>query len=177
MKKFAFPLLLACLLSGTAFALYNAIDWQITGDYAIRFAGKGVKGVFKNLTGDITFDENNLDGSRFSVTIDVKSISTGNKLKNKHAKSDKWLDAGKFPTIRFTSEKFSKTNSGYQVQGILDLHGVKKTVTIPFTFANNAFKGSFSINRLDYGIGTMKGMSKKVSDEIKLDISVPVTKK
>jgi polyisoprenoid-binding protein YceI len=98
-------------------------------------------------------------------------------MKNKHAKSDKWFDAKQFPSITFISSKFSKAATGYQVDGILELHGVKKPVSIPFTFAGNTFKGSFSVNRMDYGIGTMEGMSKKVSNEIKLDISVPVTKK
>ena len=96
-------------------------------------------------------------------------------MKNKHARSDKWFDAKQFPTIQFASDNFSKTANGYAVEGTLDLHGVKKKVTIPFTFTNNTFKGSFAVNRLDYGVGTMEGMSKKVSNEIKLDISVPVT--
>ncbi|HAD11476.1 MAG TPA: hypothetical protein DCF33_03460 [Saprospirales bacterium] len=54
---------------------------------------------------------------------------------------------------------------------------MKKVVTIPFTFSNNTFVGSFSVNRMDYGIGSMEGMSKKVSNEIKIDLSVPVSKK
>ena len=57
------------------------------------------------------------------------------------------------------------------------MHGVKKQISIPFTFSNNIFKGVFSVNRIDYGIGTLEGMSKKVSNAIKLEFSVPVVKK
>jgi polyisoprenoid-binding protein YceI len=57
------------------------------------------------------------------------------------------------------------------------MHGVKKQISIPFTFISNTFKGTFKVNRMDYGIGSMEGMSKKVSDDIVLEISVPVTKK
>ena len=57
------------------------------------------------------------------------------------------------------------------------MHGVSKEIAIPFTFLNAVFKGIFSVNRMDYKIGTMEGMSKKVSNEIKLDISIPVVKK
>jgi polyisoprenoid-binding protein YceI len=172
-----FPVLAIFTLLASAFTTFNTMQWQITDGYAIKFAGKDAEGKFEKFSGDIVFDEKNLGASKFSVSVDVSSITTGNGMKNKHAKSDKWFDAKQFPTINFTSNKFSKTASGYTVEGTLDLHGVKKTVSIPFAFTNNTFVGSFSVNRLDYGVGTMEGMSKKVGNEIKIDLSVPVSKK
>ena len=177
MKKMLFPVAVAATLIFSAFTTYNAINWQIAQGFAINFAGTDAAGGFSKMTGDITFDEANVAASKMAIIIDVTSVSTGNGMKNSHAKSEKWFDAKKFPAIGFTSSKFTKTASGYSVDGTLDLHGVKKPITIPFTFAGNTFKGSFTVNRLDYGVGTMEGMSKKVSNEIKLDISVPVTKK
>lgn len=175
MKKVLFPALAITTLLVSAFTTLNTIRWKIADGYAIKFSGKDADGHFKNFSGDLVFDEKNLAASKFSVSLDVASISTGNGMKNKHARSEKWFDAKQFPTIQFASDNFSKTANGYAVEGTLDLHGVKKKVTIPFTFTNNTFKGSFAVNRLDYGVGTMEGMSKKVSNEIKLDISVPVT--
>ncbi|MDZ7878804.1 MAG: YceI family protein [Saprospiraceae bacterium] len=176
MKKLVFPALIAVTLLASAFTTFTAVNWKIADGYAIKFAGTDAEGSFEKMTGDLTFDESNLTTSKFNVSLDVSSINTGNGMKNKHAKSDKWFDAKQFSSINFMSEKFSKTASGYTVEGTLELHGVKKAVSIPFTFSNNTFKGSFSVNRMDYGVGTMQGMSKKVSNEIKLDISVPVTK-
>ncbi|HLP93064.1 MAG TPA: YceI family protein [Saprospiraceae bacterium] len=175
MKKVLFPALVVFTLLASGFTTISSIRWKIAEGYAIKFSGKDADGHFKTFTGDIVFDEKNLAASKFSVSLDVASISTGNGMKNKHAKSDKWFNAKQFPTIQFVSEKFSKTAGGYTVEGTLEMHGVKKKVNIPFTFANNTFKGNFAVNRLDYGVGTMEGMSKKVSNEIKLDITVPVT--
>ena len=177
MKKILFPVAVAATLIFSAFTTFNAVNWQIANGYALKFEGTDAAGGFSKMTGDIAFDENNLETAKMAVTIDVTSISTGNGMKNGHAKSEKWFNAKQFPTITFTSSKFAKIASGYSVDGTLDLHGVKKPITIPFTFSNNTFKGNFSVNRMDYGVGTMEGMSKKVSNEIKLDISVPVTKK
>ena len=177
MKKMFFPVAIAATLLFSAFTTFNAINWQIADGYAIKFAGTDASGGFSKMTGNISFDEANVGASKMLVTIDVTSITTGNGMKNSHAKSAKWFDAKQFPTITFTSSKFTKTATGYAVEGTLDLHGVKKPITIPFTFAGNTFKGNFSVNRIDYGVGTMDGMSKKVSNEIKLDITVPVTKK
>ena len=177
MKKVMFPTLAIFTLLASAFTTFNAVQWQIADGYTIKFTGKDAKGQFEKLSGDIVFDEKNLDASKFSVSVDVNSISTGNGMKNKHARSEKWFDAKQFPTIKFTSSRFSKTAGGYSVEGTLDLHGVKKVVSIPFTFSGNTFIGSFSVNRIDYGVGSMEGMSKKVSNEIKIDLYVPVSKR
>lgn len=175
MKNLSLAGLIGATLLLSAFTINSPINWKIEEGYAIQFKGTDVEGVFKKIDGEISFGENDLANSTMSISIDVSSISTGNGMKNRHARSAKWFDAETFPKIKFDSKKFAKTETGYSVTGTLDMHGVQKEVSIPFTFASNTFTASFSVNRLDYGIGTMKGMSKKVSNEIELQISVPVS--
>ena len=176
-KKLSFALFIGVFVILSAFTINDIMHWQIKDGYKIQFSGAHVKGNFDKINGDITFDTANLAASHMSINVEVESITTGFWLKNSHAKSDKWFDADKYPQINFTSSHFSNSATGYLVEGILTIHGVKKQVSIPFTFSNNIFKGSFTINRLDYGVGNLEGMSKKVSNEIKLEISVPVDKK
>ncbi|MFC3812233.1 YceI family protein [Lacihabitans lacunae] len=176
MKKLSLVAAIAAVVSLSAFTFISSVNWKIADNHSVTFKGTDAEGVFKTMSGNISFDENDLANSKFAVSLDVASINTGNGMKNKHAKSDKWFDAEKYPKITFTSNKFTKTAAGYSVEGTLDLHGVKKPISIPFTFASNTFKGSLKVNRMDYGVGTMQGMSKKVSNEIVVDISVPVTK-
>jgi polyisoprenoid-binding protein YceI len=94
-------------------------------------------------------------------------------MKNTHAKSEKWFDAAKYPTIQFTSTAISKVATGYEAKGMLTIHGVQKEVVIPFTFDNNVFKGSISINRLEYNINTEE--PNHGASTFKVDIEVPVT--
>jgi len=61
------------------------------------------------------------------------------------------------------------------VTGTLKIRGIEREITIPFQFEKSTFISRFSVNRLDYQVGTMKGMMKKVSNEIKLDFSIPVS--
>jgi polyisoprenoid-binding protein YceI len=170
---------MATLLVLTAvFAFTVSQNWAITNKYSIRFTGSGdVAGIFKTFKGGISFDDKNPAASKFDVTIDVASINTGNGLMNKHAKSEEWLDAAKYPTIHFTSKKIVKAGAAYQVTGDLQLHGVTKEVTFPFTFktagATATFNGSLTVNRSDYKIGKPGG---DVSEPVKIDIDVPVTK-
>lgn len=177
MTKINFLGMVAAIICLSAFTISNSMSWEIAEGYSIKFEGTDAEGIFKTMTGDISFNENDLASSSFSTSIDVASINTGNGMKNKHAVSKKWFDAEQYPSINFNSSSFAKTDAGYAVTGTLEIHGTKKEVTIPFTFSDNTFNGKFSVNRMDYGVGTMKGMSKKVSNEIKLEISVPVNQK
>lgn len=173
-KAFVFVLAAACLSS---FGLYKSMAWQVSDSFAVGFDSnsKHAVGTFGELTGDIQFDPQNLGASSFNMSIPVESIKTGNSLKNKHARGKNWFDAEQFPNITFVSSSIRKTASGYEVDGTLQMHGVSKPVTMPFSFADNTFKGSLTVNRIDFGVGSTKGMSKKVPVEIQVDLAVPVT--
>src|SRR6201996_1475443 len=120
MKKIMYPIAAMALIVASAFTVIKSQDWKISDGYAIKFDGGDPSGEFKGLKGNISFDPNDLTSSKFDVSIDVASINTGNGMKNTHAKSDKWFDAEKYPTIKFTSSAITKTATGYAATGTLD---------------------------------------------------------
>ncbi len=178
MKKTIYAAVAAITITASAFTIALTSNWQIAKDYAVKFDDSKAKGVFETMKGTIVFDEKNPGSAKVDITIDVSSINTGNGLKNKHAKGEKWFDAEKFPTIHFVSTSVAKKANGYEVKGDLQLHGVTKPIAIPFTFqetgSNGTFKGNFKINRNIYGIGKL---DEKDPDITTLDITVPVTAK
>jgi len=161
------------LIIGSAFTVVYNQSWQIGSGYQIKFATHKAEGNFKTFNGEVVFNESNLAASSFNVQVEVASINTGNGLKNNHAKSPLWFDAKKYPYIKFVSTAITKSAAGFEAKGDLEMHGVKKQVTLPFTFTNNTFKGTLSVNRKDYGIIGQGD----VGNTVKLDIVVPVTKK
>jgi polyisoprenoid-binding protein YceI len=174
MKKSIFPVFAAVIILISAFTFFQSIDWKIGDKYSVKFDGGDPKGEFSGLKGTIQFDANNLAASKFDCTIDVATINTGNGMQNTHAKSEKWLDAAKYPVIRFTSKSIAKTATGYEATGTLDFHGVQKEIKLPFTFVNNVFEGAFELNRMDYNIN--KDEPKHGGSDFKIMLSVPVTK-
>ena len=174
MKRAFYPIAAVVLMLASAFTVIKSQDWKFGEDYSVKFTSGDPSGEFKGMKGTISFDEKDLAGSKFDVSIDVATINTGNGMKNTHAKSDKWLDATKYPTIKFTSSAITATPTGYAAKGILDFHGVQKEVTIPFTFKDNVFSSSFDINRLDYNVNTAEPAHGAAV--LKVDINVPVTK-
>ncbi|HET6255690.1 MAG TPA: YceI family protein [Puia sp.] len=178
MKKLFYPVAAVLILAGSAFTFLTAPGWQIDKPYSIGFSIGNEAGIFKDFQGTILFDDQNPGAGKFDVSVKVASVNTGNGLQNTHIKSGEWLDADNYPQILFTSSSIGKKGNGYEVTGQLDLHGVKKTITFPFTFqksgqAAGTFTGNFTINRNDYKIGKPGG---DVADQIKIDISVPVKK-
>lgn len=174
MKKLIFPFAAITILFASAFTFVQSQDWKIADNYSVKFDGGDPSGEFSGLKGTLKFDEKDLAGSKFDATLDVASINTGNGMKNIHAKSEKWFDAAKYPTIRFTSSSIAKTASGYEAKGILDMHGVQKEIVLPFNFADNIFTGNLEVNRLDYNINTAEPAHGSAT--FKVSISVPVTK-
>jgi len=152
-------------------------DWDISPDYAVKFTAKKATGTFDKLQGNIQFDPANLTTAKFAVWVETATISTGNKTKDNHARGNKWLDAEQFPRISFESSEFKQTTDGYEVEGMLNIHGVAKKVSIPFTFSDQVFAGSLIVNRKDFGIEGPFLFGGLVGDDIKISLKVPVTKK
>ena len=174
MKKQTYLLATFALIFASAFTFIQSQEWKVAEGYSIKFDGGDPSGEFTGLKGTIQFDEKNLPASKFDMTLDVASINTGNGMKNTHAKSANWFDAEKYPTIAFTSSAITKTADGYEAKGNLEMHGMKKEVTIPFTFANNTFAGNFEVARADFGLDD--GKHPKMAPTLKVAINVPVTK-
>src|SRR5665647_15035 len=116
MKRHFYAFAAIVIFFASAFTAFQSVDWKIADSYSIKFDGGDPSGEFKGLKGSISFDPNNLKTSNFDVSIEVATINTGNGMKNTHAKSEKWLDAEKFPLITFTSKEIAKTSTGYEAK-------------------------------------------------------------
>lgn len=176
MKKLIIPFVLAALFVLSAFTIIHPPELKMTEEYSVRIKGKRVNGFFHKMKGQIQFDEKNLNSSRVKMEVEVKSITTGNTLKSWNSKRRKWFNAKEFPTISFESDKFQKTQKGYAVNGKLKMKGMEQNVSVPFSFTDNIFYGSFYIRRSDFKVGKLKGFGKLVSDSIRIDFTIPVTK-
>lgn len=137
---------------------------------AIRFVGAKVtrdhKGEFKNFDGTVQYVGG--QPQQVSFTIDLNSIETDTADLTKHLKTADFFDVEKYPTATFTSNSLTAAPAGspdgvtHMLQGTLDLHGVKKDVSIPVKTEQTAdglrATSEFTINRHDWGI-SYKGMA------------------
>ncbi|MEO1518331.1 MAG: YceI family protein [Bacteroidota bacterium] len=176
MKK---VLLYACLvLALSSFSLAGLFEAKISEDYHVKFSTSKAVGSFRGLSGDIVFDPNNLESSRFDMRVDVGTINTGNKKKDKHAIGKSWFKTSAFPNIRFVSSDIELVDEEYLVSGTLTIRDVSKEISFPFTVeemdGKRVFSGKFTIDRYDYKIDGPALMGRLVGDMVDIELKVPV---
>jgi len=178
MKKVFYPMLAGLLLVSSAFMSVTSQEWKIGDDHLIKFSSKDPTGTFSSFKGNINFDEADLAKAKFDLTIDVNSIAMGNGMKNKKALTEEWFDEAKYKTITYVSSAVEKSGDSYKVTGTLKMKGKSKVYPITLKFVKTStggkFTGTFNVSRKDFGVGKP---SEVVPDIMKIDFSVPVTKK
>ncbi|MFC5721527.1 YceI family protein [Streptomyces gamaensis] len=110
--------------------------WRIDPDHtAVRFIARHiglaeVHGRFNRFEGTLWIADSP-EHSRIDVVIDTSSIDTGVRQRDEHLRSPEFLDVATYPYMQFTSERFvHRGGSRWSVQGVLNLHGVSRTVSL-----------------------------------------------
>lgn len=87
----------------------------------------------------------------------------------------KVLDQEKYPEIHFKSSRIEQTSpQHYRVTGTLELHGMKREITLEVTGAPEHYHGATKLKQSDFGIKpiSLGGGSIKVKDELELEFDV-----
>lgn len=158
--KFLYATVLALFTATLATAQnFAPVDTASGVSFKIKNLGFNTTGSFSGLAGVITFDPANPGGCSFDVSIDAKTINTGNDMRDNHLRAEDYFDVKNYPQIRFLSDKVSSTkkNGTLFVSGKLTMKGITREVSFPFTAQpienGYLFNGEFSINRRDFKVG------------------------
>jgi len=137
-----------------------------------------VDGVFKSFEAKITSPSDDFSNAVVEMTADAKSIDTGNEMRDKDLRSEKYFDAEKYNMVTFKSKTFKKVKENvYKVTGDLTMHGVTKALELDALcrMGKNpqnqkpiaGFKITGVLNRKDFNIGN-SAPSAMLSDEVTL---------
>lgn len=166
-----------CLLSfvaliafGTTASSFAAETYRLEKSHAdllfsIDHAGFTRKyGSFRDFDATLLYDAAKLDNSKVEVTVKTGSLDTGWPERDAHTKGAEFLDATKYPEIRFVSTKIVPAkNQELRIEGDLTLHGVTKPVSLtaklnkagpnPFNkLPTLGFSATGSLQRSDFGM-------------------------
>ena len=153
----------------TQVALFGQTKWDVDPVHSsVRFTVthlviSEVDGEFKKFNGSIVTEKPDFTDAAINFTVDVKSISTDNDMRDNHLKSPDFFDADKYPEMTFKSTSFVKLSANkYELDGNLTIHGITRLVKFDVTFGGTmndgmghikaGFKASTVINRFDYGL-------------------------
>ena len=154
----AAALLGSAMMSASASAASYAADpassrLEFTGVQA----GAAFKGVFHQFSAAVDFDPAAPASAHIDVTIEVKSVDSGDKDRDDTMRGADIFDAAHFPTAHYVTRSVTRTATGFSAIGALTLRGVTKDVPIELKFAAAAagttLSGTAELKRLDFGVG------------------------
>jgi polyisoprenoid-binding protein YceI len=146
---------------------------KITGKHEGGF--NTFSGTFEVVGGDVS-------KSRVTADIDMGSLFCDSEKLTGHLKSPDFFGVEQFPTAKFVSSAFTKSEEGkFQVTGDLTLHGVTKTLTFPASITVTAEEATvsadFAINRKDFGIVYPGKPDDLIADNVALKLELHAKKK
>lgn len=120
-------------------------------------------GRFNDFDGSFSYDEKNKSASKIAVTVKTNSVDSNHAERDKHLRSDEFLDVEKFPEAKFVSTSYVEGKDGKaKLKGNLTLHGVTKEVEVdvkqigagkdPWGGYRRGFEGQTRIALKDFGI-------------------------
>jgi len=121
-----------------------------------------VAGRFNDFSGSFSYDKDNISASKIKVVIDTSSFDSNHAKRDKHVRSDDFLDVSKFAEATFISSKVEDKGQGkLAIIGNLTMHGVTKPLTIdavkvgegddPWGGYRAGFSGNATIAMADFG--------------------------
>jgi polyisoprenoid-binding protein YceI len=175
MKKtaFIFAVVFSMFLI-TDFALGEVEKWEIDKAHSniyfdVRHTYVTVRGKFKDFSGVLKFNPDNLAVSSVSFQVNTKSINTGVPNRDNHLRSEEFFAVNKYPAMTFQSIGVKqKEGNQYTLEGNLTIKGKTHKVAMPFTYFGTrenplkkgqmvaGFETRFSIDRLEYNVGPGK---------------------
>ena len=137
-------------------------------------------GRFNEFSGSFSYDEKQPENASIEVTINTGSVDSNHAERDKHLRSDDFLNVAKYPEAKFVSTSYSQGKDGKGVlKGNLTLNGVTKPLEIDVEFIGAGedpwggyragFEGTTRFAMADFGI--VKELGPK-SKDVEMILSV-----
>lgn len=158
--------------------------------FGVRHLGIAiVEGRFKDISGAVEYNADDVTKSSVQFTAKIESIDTGVAPRDAHLRTADFFDAAKYPEMSFKSTKIERSKKQLVVTGDLTIKGVTKQVSFPFTMTGGVkdpwggtrfgIAAKTSLNRRDYGItwgNVLPSGALDVANEIAVELHVEAIK-
>ncbi len=150
------------------------------------------------ISSNFKFNPNNFQSLSGAVSFQVAAMETGISKRDEHLRSGEWLNASKYPEIKFQVDSFSdielkddvdeRQTAVAMVSGTYSMHGESKIINVPveITYIKESeksrkrasgdlifIKGEFDVKLSDFNVKGAQGIvGKKVGEEIKVEFNL-----
>ncbi|WP_235974205.1 YceI family protein [Luteimonas deserti] len=125
--------------------------------FAGKYQGETFSGIFPAFRTTVRFDPADLAGSHLSVVIPMAGATTRNPDYDGEMRGPAFFDIARFAQASYTASGFRDLGNGqYAADGTLELRGVRKPVTLTFSWTPGPrplLTGRATVDRLAFGVG------------------------
>jgi polyisoprenoid-binding protein YceI len=172
-------------LMGSWLMIYQPLQAKPIEKSQVSIEGKQMGAItraeFKKTQGDITLNPTSsatLASAKIKMEIETASLNFSSPLVSAEIKKPEWLNVLLFPKALFESTQITKkSDTELDIQGLLTIKDVKKTIRFPAQFLIKGQKiklsGEFEFKRLDFGVGKGEwGDTSIVADPVKVRFDI-----
>lgn len=157
-RTLVLPLTLAAALAAAPTA--SAADYVQTGGaltFATAYQGETFAGSFPSFRTTMSFDPERPGQARLDVVIPLADVDTGLSDRDDTLRGSAFFNVGRFAEARYTAEGFTHLGGDrYSTDGVLELRGISKPVTLEFTLSSGSrpeLAGKARVSRLAFDVG------------------------
>lgn len=124
--------------------------------------GGKFEGEFEQFSAEMHFSAERLEDSHFGVSIDVSSIQTGSRQRDRELPKQEWFGMDAYSQAQFETTEIRQASDNdayaYAAEGNLTIKGHSEPVVLPFDWQVNEagqahMQGEVVIDRTTFGIG------------------------
>lgn len=140
-------------------------------------------GRFNHIEGTLNYDDANIKNSSITVSVNTDSLDSNHAKRDKHLKSDDYIDASKHPKASFKSQSVSQQGKDIIIKGTLNFRGIDKPLTItaqeigagkdPWGGYRRGYEGTATIDVTDFG---MRGKENDPKSQVELRLFIEAIK-
>jgi polyisoprenoid-binding protein YceI len=171
-------------------------NWQVDGAHSAvnlvvrHMVISKVRGHFTRWNAKLQLDTAELTRSTVEVDIEAASIETGVADRDTHLRSPDFLDAAKYPTLRYRSRRVEAASQDrLRVVGDLTIRNVTREVVLDVEYGGQGkdpwgnirvgFTATASLNRKDFGLTWNQALETGgvlVADRVDIEIELQAIK-
>jgi polyisoprenoid-binding protein YceI len=146
----------------------TAVATAVMGRYTFRIL---------RFEGSIEWAPREIAKSRLSLEVDMRSVTGTVGIVTKIVRSADFLDVERYPSASFSSAELvvDGANSG-RVRGVLQLHGVTRSIEVPGSFrvegSRLLLESEFLIDRREFGIENDGAIDVLVGDDVTVRLAL-----
>ena len=153
-------------------------------DFRIRHLVGRVRGTFPDWYGILETQNRDWTNGTVRVTVQTRSLDTGNKYRDADLRSDRFFAVDSFPEMKFESTRIIARGDSVELRGILTIKGRSKPIVLKGAYRGIArdregherigFEASTPVDRRDFGITwneVVAGVS-TIGDNVDITITI-----